>query len=153
MPQSLANVLIHVVWSTKNREPWINDDIRPRFHAYLIGVLDKVGCPSLEMNSEPDHVHILCALSRTVTIAKMVEQAKISTSLWFKKLDSPIPSFCWQGGYAVFSVSQSQVEGVRSYIKSQREHHGSHRVMSFQDELRAMLKKHGMAFDERYVWD
>jgi REP element-mobilizing transposase RayT len=87
MAQSLANVLLHVVWSTKNREPWINDEVRPRFHGYIVGVFENLDCPSLETNSESDHVHVLCRLSRTRAIAKLIEQAKTSTSAWFKGLE------------------------------------------------------------------
>jgi REP-associated tyrosine transposase len=153
MSQSLAKVLLHLVWSTKNRQPWITDEIRPRFHGYLLGVLKKVGCPSLETNSEPDHVHILCNLSRTVTIAKLIEKAKTSTSAWLKTLDAPLASFYWQGGYSAFSVSGSQVDNVRRYIQNQREHHRGAKAVGFQDELRALLNKHRIAFDERYVWE
>ncbi len=150
MPQSLAHVLIHLVWSTRLLKPWITDDIRDRFHAYTLSVLKNLDCPSLEMNSEPDHVHILCVLARTVTVAKLVEKTKTSTSGWFKTLGPPWSEFYWQGGYGAFSVSQSQVETVRDYIRGQ---HGHHRKQTFQDELRALLQRHGMAFDERYVWE
>jgi REP element-mobilizing transposase RayT len=150
MPQSLANVLLHLVWSTKHRERWIADEDRERLHAYTIGVLANLECPSLETNSEPDHIHILCSLSRTVTIAKLIEKVKTSTSAWLKTVGPQYAQFHWQGGYSSFSVSQSLVPQVREYIRNQREHH---QVRSFQDELRALLKKHGMAFDERYVWD
>ena len=150
MPQSLANVLLHIVWSTKHRERWIADEDRERLHAYTIGVLVNLGCPSLETNSEPDHLHILCSLSRTITIAQLVEKVKTGTSAWMKTLGPRYAEFHWQGGYSSFSVSESLVPRVREYIRNQREHH---RARSFQDELRALLKKHGVAFDERYVWD
>jgi putative transposase len=153
MAQSLANVLVHVVWSTKNREPWINDEVRPRFHGYIVGVFEKLDCPSLETNSEPDHLHILCRLSRTRAIAKLIEQAKTSTSAWFKGVEGVNSHFCWQGGYAAFSVSESQVETVRRYIQNQKAHHRGTRRLTFQDELRAHLSKNGVAFDERYIWE
>jgi REP-associated tyrosine transposase len=153
MPQSLSNVLLHVVWSTKNREPWIADSIRERFHSYVVGVLENLECPSLETNSEPDHIHILCRLSRTRTISKLIEQTKTSTSSWLKTVDGISSHFSWQGGYAAFSVSESQVPVVKKYIQQQREHHRGNRRLSFQDELRALLKKSGVAFDERYLCD
>jgi putative transposase len=112
MAQSLANVLLHVVWSTKDREPWINDEVRPRFHGYIVGVLEKLDCPSLETNSEPDHLHILCRLSRTRAIAKLIEQAKTSTSAWFKGVEGVNSHFCWQGGYAAFSVRCAALTGL-----------------------------------------
>lgn len=153
-PQSLANILLHVVWSTKNREPWIADGIRDRFHSYVVGVLENLECPSLETNSEPDHIHILCRLSRTRTVSKLIEQTKTSTSAWLKTMDGISPHFCWQSGYAAFSVSESQVSVVQRYIQQQRKHHRvTPRRMSFQAELRALLQKNGVAFDERYVWD
>ena len=151
--QSLANVLLHVVWSTKNREPWITDGIRARFHSYLIGVLDQLDCPSLETNSEPDHVHILCRLSRTQTISKLVERTKTSTSAWFETVEGRSRQFSWQGGYAAFSVSESQVEVVRRYIRTQEKHHRGSRKLDFRDELRELLHKSGIAFDERYLWE
>jgi putative transposase len=97
MSQSLSNVLLHVVWSTKNREPWIADSVRERFHSYVVGVLDNLGRPSLETNSEPDHIHILCRLSRTRTISKLIEQTKTSTSSWLKTVDGISSHFSWQG--------------------------------------------------------
>ena len=153
MPQSLANVVLHLVWSTKHREPLIADEIRERLHGYILGVLENLDCPSIETNSEPDPIHILCHLSRTITIAKLIEQAKTSTSVWLKTLGAPTAKFFWQGGYSAFSVSESQIEVVRRYIRNQQEHHRGAKRMSFQDELRALLKKHRLPFDERYVWD
>jgi putative transposase len=114
-----------------HREPWIADSIRERFHSYVVGV----------------------PLSRTRTISKLIEQTKTSTSSWLKMVDGISSHFSWQGGYAAFSVSESQVPVVKKYIQQQREHHGGNRRLSFQDELRALLKKSGVAFDERYLWD
>ena len=117
MPQSLANVLLHIVWSTKHRERWIADEDRERLHACTIGVLVNLGCPSLETNSEPDHLHILCSLSRAITIAQLVEKVKTGTSAWMKTLGPRYAEFHWQGGYSSFSVSESLVPRVRETIR------------------------------------
>jgi REP element-mobilizing transposase RayT len=150
MPQSLSSILIHVVFSTKNREPWIRDRIEPELHAYATTVLKNAGCPSLAMNGTADHLHALVHLSRVKTVAEIVEELKTSTSKWIKTKGNTLRGFHWQTGYAAFSVIQSSVEQVVQYIRQQKEHH---RGRSFQDELRALLGKHGVDFDERYVWD
>ena len=151
MPQSLARVVLHVVFSTKNRVPFLkNPKLRARLHAYMAGVLQNIGCEPILINGVEDHVHILCNLARTVTIAGLVEEAKKSPSKWMKEQGPDYRDFFWQGGYGSFSVSQSNVEQVRAYVATQDEHH---REVSFQDEFRALCRKHGVEIDERYVWD
>jgi len=151
MPQSLARVIIHVVFSTKNRVPFLKDaELRARLHAYMAGILQNIGCEPIFINGVEDHVHILCNLSRTVTIAKLVETVKHSPSMWMKDQGPAYADFFWQGGYGSFSVSQSNVGQVREYIATQEEHH---RKVSFQDEFRALCRKHEIEIDERYVWD
>ena len=151
MPQSLARVVLHVVFSTKNREPFLkDDDVRRRLHAYMAGVLQRIGCEPILIGGVEDHVHVLCNLSRTVTIAQLVEEAKKSPSKWVKEQGPQYREFFWQSGYGAFSVSQSNVEQVRAYIATQGEHH---RKVSFQDEFRALCRKHGVEIDERYAWD
>ena len=151
MPQSLARVVLHVVFSTKNREPFLKDaDLRKRLHAYMAGVLQRIGCEPILVGGVEDHVHLLGNLSRTVTIAELVEEAKKSPSKWVKDQGPQYREFFWQSGYGAFSVSQSNVEKVRAYIATQEEHH---RKVSFQDEFRALCRKHGVEIDERYAWD
>ena len=151
MPQSLSNVLLHVIYSTKNREPFLRDaGLRGELEGYLVGTLQNIECASLSVKSVADHVHVLCRLSRTVTIAKLVETLKSESSKWVKHHDRGTPAFQWQTGYAAFSVSASNAGRVKRYIENQDEHH---RVKSFQDELRAFLRRHQVEFDERYVWD
>ncbi|MCH8475861.1 MAG: IS200/IS605 family transposase [Opitutales bacterium] len=150
MPQSLARILIHVVFSTKNRESYLVERVRPAFHAYLSTTLKNIKCPALALNSVHDHVHFLIILHRTMTVAKVVEEAKKSSSKWLKTQDPLLNSFSWQTGYGAFSVSESNCQTVREYIQNQAEHH---RKVSFQEEYRAFLTKHGISFDERYVWD
>lgn len=151
MPQSLARIVLHVVFSTKNRVPFLKDtDVRTRLHAYMAGVLQNIGCDPILINGVEDHVHILCNLSRTVTVAELVEEAKKSSSKWMKEQGTRFLDFYWQGGYGAFSVSQSNIEQVRDYVAAQEEHH---RKVSFQDEFRVLCRKHDVDVDERYVWD
>lgn len=151
MPQSLARVVLHVVFSTKNRVPFLNDaDLRAQLWAYMAGVLQSIGCEPIIINGVADHVHILCNLSRTVAIAKLIEEVKTEPSKWMKKQGPRYADFHWQSGYSSFSVSQSNVEPVRRYIEDQE---ARHQKVSFQDEIRALCRKHGIAIDERYVWD
>jgi len=151
MPQSLARVVLHIVFSTKNRVPFLKDpELRARLHAYMAGVLQNVGCEPILIGGIEDHVHILCNLSRTITIAGLVEEAKKSPSKWIKEQGPAFSQFYWQSGYGAFSVSQSNVEQVRTYVAAQEQHH---RKVTFQDEFRALCRRHGVAIDERYVWD
>lgn len=150
MAQSLARIFIHLVFSTKHRRPWLSDAIRPALHAYIATVLKHRGCRPVQLNSVEDHIHILFELSRSVALSKVVETVKASSSRWIKTQDSGMSRFAWQAGYGAFSVSASRVQAVRAYIARQREHH---RRVSFQDEFRALLRTHHVAYDERYVWD
>ena len=118
--------------------------------SYMAGVLQQIGCEPILINGVEDHVHILSNLSRTVTVAQLVEEAKKTTSKWMKDQGPTYRDFFWQGGYGAFSVSQSNVEQVRDYIANQEERH---RKVSFQDEFRALCRTHGIEIDERYVWD
>ena len=148
MPQSLANVLIHLIFSTKNREPVIPPDLTSPLHGYIVGILDKLGSRSIQTAGTRDHVHVLFLQWRTLAIAKVVEEVKKSSSKWMK--GQGVRSFTWQAGYAVFSVSESQKAAVVRYIQRQEAHH---RRVGFQDEMREFLVRHGVSYDERYVWD
>ena len=151
MPQSLANVLVHVVFSTKERRALLqNTDHRDDMHRYLAGISAKLDCPVIIVGGPADHVHLLANQSRTIALAEWVKELKRASSLWAKDKTQQWSLFQWQAGYGAFSVSQSQKERVQEYTQSQEEHH---RRISFQDELRKIFEKHGMAFDERYVWD
>ena len=151
MPQSLAKVLIHIVFSTKNRTPWLRDEgIRKELHAYMATVLQTMESPALIINGVKDHVHVLCLLSRKHAIKQIVEEVKKNSSKWIKTKGDDYKDFYWQAGYGVFSVSESNVDEVRRYIGNQEEHH---KTMTFQDEFRKLCVRHGVAIDERYVWD
>ena len=151
MPQSLSAVYIHLVFSTKERRPFLRDkNTRNALHAYLGGVSKTLECPPLIVGGVEDHVHLLCRFGRTTTQAEWVKELKRVSNGWLKEQGRDYADFEWQGGYAGFSVSQSNLEQMKQYIAGQEEHH---RKMMFQDELRALLRKHAVEFDERYVWD
>jgi REP element-mobilizing transposase RayT len=151
MPQSLARIVLHVVFSTKNRGPFFKQpELRAELHAYLAGILRSIDCDPILINGVEDHVHVLSNFGRTITVAKMVEEMKKSSSRWLKNQGPTFHNFYWQAGYGVFSVSQSNVEQACAYVADQEERH---RKISFQDEFRALCRKHGIEIDERYVWD
>ncbi|HYG77237.1 MAG TPA: IS200/IS605 family transposase [Planctomycetota bacterium] len=150
MGQSLANVLIHLVFSTKNREPFITETIEPELYRYMAEIFKQLNSPALIIGGTADHTHSLFTLSRTQTLADVVEEVKKSSSKWIKTKGREFQTFQWQTGYGVFSIGQSNVAALRSYIQKQKEHH---RKVSFQDEYRLFLKKYGIVYDERYVWD
>lgn len=149
MSQSLAKILIHLVYSTKQRQRWLSSGIRPGLFAYQAGIFRTWESPALVIGGVEDHVHALFLLSRNHAIKKIVEEVKKGSSKWLK-IEGGLQEFAWQAGYGAFSVSQSNVEDVRRYIEEQPRHHHQ---MSFQDELRALYARHGIEFDERYVWD
>jgi putative transposase len=151
MPQSLSAVYIHLVFSTKERQPFLRDKVlRESLHAYLGAISKQLECPPLKVGGVEDHVHLLCRFARTITQAEWVKEAKRVSNLWLKEQGRNYLDFQWQGGYADFSVSQSNLPEVTRYITEQEQHH---KKMSFQDELRALLRKHDIEWDERYVWD
>ena len=150
MSQSLVKNLVHLVYSTKHREPLIPADHRAALFAYQAGIFKQWESTALVIGGVEDHVHALFALSKNHPLRKLVEEVKKGSSKWMKSDGPRVQQFSWQAGYAAFSVSQSSVDAVQRYIERQEEHH--HKV-TFQDELRALLKRHGVAFDERYVWD
>jgi REP element-mobilizing transposase RayT len=150
MAQSLSKIYVHLIFSTKGREQTVPDEVRPELHAYLAGTLKGLDCAPIEINTEPDHAHVLFLLARTVALSDVVGQLKKSSNDWLRKQGPQFADFFWQAGFGAFSVSQSQVADVRAYIRNQREHH---RVKSFQEELRAFFKAYEVGFDERYVWD
>jgi REP element-mobilizing transposase RayT len=150
MPQSLSKVIIHIIFSTKDREPLLDPEIRPRMHAYLATVCRDLGGEAYRVGGVSDHVHIVTTLPRTLSQADLIEHMKKTSSKWIKGLAPKYGDFHWQRGYADFSVSPSQLDGVLDYVSNQEEHH---RTRNFQEEYRDFLRKHEVEFDERYVWD
>ena len=151
MPQSLSNLIIHLVYSTKIRKPFLRDDsVRDEMHRQLGGTSKTLGCPPLLVGGVEDHVHILARQARTITVADWVKELKRVTSLWIKEKHPDLQDFQWQAGYGAFSVSQSNADQVVKYIQEQKEHH---KRFDFQTEYRGLLERHGIEYDERYVWD
>jgi REP element-mobilizing transposase RayT len=151
MSQALSAAYLHLVFSTKERRPYFRDlGIRDRVHAYLGGVSKELGCEPVRVGGVEDHVHLLCRFGRTMSQAEWVKELKRASTLWLKAQERSFGDFAWQGGYATFSVSVSNLGKVSDYVAKQEEHH---RRVGFQDELRAMLRKHGVEWDERYLWE
>jgi putative transposase len=151
MPQSLAQIYLHIVFSTKDRKAFLQDPaIRDEVHRYLGGTCNKLDCPVLCVGGVADHLHILCRLGRTISVADLVKELKRDSSQWVKAKSPPLADFYWQNGYGAFSVSPAHVEPLRDYIGKQEEHH---RAETFQEEFRRLLAKYGLQWDERYVWD
>ena len=150
MPQSLSQVILHIVFSTKDRRPWLDPAVRPRMHAYLAAVCRDCNCQAYRVGGVADHVHLAARLARTVSQAELLEKIKKTSSAWIKTQGARYADFHWQGGYGDFSIDWSQLEELERYIDSQEQHH---RVLTFQEEYRMLLKKYHVEFDERYVWD
>ncbi len=150
MPQSLSKVFIHIIFSTKNRYPFLQPEVRDEMHRYIAGICSHLKCHPQRVNGTADHVHIVCELSRTIPISKLFEEIKRNSSRWVKTKGQKYQKFFWQNGYGVFSVGKSQLPTVIKYVEGQEEHH---RRKSFQEEYRKFLLKYEVNFDERYVWD
>ena len=151
MPQSLSKVIIHVVFSTKDRTPFLRDkELKHRTHAFLGGICKQQGCIPIKIGGVEDHVHILATLSRTTSQADLVKELKRASAIWIKALETSLSTFAWQAGYGVFSIGQSQIEESIRYIDNQEEHH---RKVSFRDEFRRFLEKYHVEYDETFVWD
>lgn len=150
MPQSLAKNLIHLVFSTKNRERILTDSVRAPLCTYASAVLRDLDSRVIAINAWHDHVHVLFVPSKNHSLARVVMEVKRATSKWIKTQGRGFAKFHWQNGYGAFSIGQSGVEEVKTYISNQAEHH---RIRSFEEELRSFLKRYQIEFDERYVWD
>ena len=150
MAQSLAKNLIHLIFSTKDRRPLLDDSVREELHRYATGILRDLKSPLLIIGSVRDHAHILFNLHRTKALADVVMELKRGTSKWLKTKRTDLYDFHWQNGYGAFSISQSAVaEGTRHILEQALQH----RRVTCQDEFRVFLKRHEIGFDEQYVWD
>jgi REP element-mobilizing transposase RayT len=150
MPQSLAKIYIHAIFSTKERKPLLADRWRDELFSVLGATANDLDCQSLIVGGVADHVHMLFQLARTISVAEAIGKIKSTSSLWVKQSQHLGDSFHWQAGYAAFSVSQSNVEAVRRYVRQQPEHHAK---QTFEDELREWLRRYELEWDERYLWD
>ena len=148
--QSLANILVHLVFSTKNRTAWIADNWRDDLHGYIGGIIRRHGSDLLAAGSVEDHIHLMFPMPRTVSVSELVREIKSGSTRWVHDSTSRPQDFRWQSGYGIFSLSPSHKEAVEKYIASQREHH---KTTTFQEEYRKLLAKYGLAHDEKYVWD
>lgn len=147
MAQSLSRILVHATFSTKHRQPLIAKEHEPKLHAYIAGVFNNLKSPCIMVGGVADHVHALFILSRTASIADTLQTVKQESSEWMKSVER---DFYWQGGYGAFSIGESGVPAVKKYIASQPRHHEK---LSYQDELRTLLKKYNVQYDQRYIWD
>jgi putative transposase len=150
MAQSLSSILIHLVFSTKNREPFITPAIETELHPYMAKIFCELKSPSLAIDGTSDHLHILFSLGRVIKVADLVEEVKTASSKWIKTKGREFRSFHWQKGYGAFSIGQSNVDTLKRYIRGQKRHHNR---VTFQDEFRKFLKRYQIDYDERYVWD
>lgn len=150
MAQSLANILIHIIFSTKMRQPLILPDVNQELYSYMIGIARAHESKVHEIGGIEDHVHLLVSLPRTITLSKLVEEIKKGSSKWIKTQGNQYIDFAWQNGYGAFSIGQSGYENLREYIRTQKDHH---KKISFQDEYRTFLNKYLIAYDEKYLWD
>jgi putative transposase len=150
VPQSLARNLIHLIYSTKDREPCLAPEIRIELFKYKAGILKEWKSPALRIGGAADHVHVLFCLSKNHALAKVIEEVKKGSSKWMKTQRPRFRDFHWQAGYGAFSVSQSHVEEVRRYIELQEEHH---RTRSFKDEFLTFLNRYEIEYDERFLWE
>ncbi|MBK9256885.1 MAG: IS200/IS605 family transposase [Saprospiraceae bacterium] len=150
MGQSLAKNYIHIVFSTKNRNPLINSLIESELHSYLGGICNNLECHAIKVGGYTDHIHILCMLSKKLALMKLLEELKSHSSKWIKTKGDQYSNFYWQDGYGAFSVNPSEIDIVSDYIANQHEHHSK---KSFKEEYLAFLKKYNVDYDERYLWD
>ena len=151
MPQSLVQIYLHIVFSTRHREPSLQDpQVREQMHAYLGGVCPNLDSPALAIGGVEDHVHLLRRQAKGITVSDLLRDIKRSSSINIKTQTPALSSFHWRTGFGAFSISPSHVEPLTNYIQHQAEHH---RCVTFQDEFRTLCRKNGVEWDERYVWD
>ena len=150
MAQSLSDIILHIVFSTKDRNPWIDTAIQSELNSYICTVSRNLECPVIQVNGVEDHIHILLLLSRTITVSKLINELKSNSSRWIKTKGTQFCEFAWQGGYGAFSVSRSSIDAAISYIQNQKEHH---KKISFKEEFLKLLKNSKVPYDEKYLWD
>ncbi len=150
MPQSLSKILLHIVFSTKNREPLIGKKQKNELYAYLSKIVNSNQSHAFLIGGMPDHVHVACSLGRTISVAKLIEEIKKSSSKWIKTKGGVYEHFSWQAGYGAFSLGMSQLPDLLDYIERQEEHH---RFQTFQEEYLEFLEKYKIEYDPKYVWD
>ena len=149
MAQTLVNILVHMIFSTKERRHLIKTEIQPTLYAYMAGTLKNLDSPCLAIGGTSNHVHLLTALSKKAALSDVIGELKKSSSKWMKTKGPAYTRFAWQEGYGAFSIGQSQVAVLKRYIARQEEHH---KTKSFESELLDTLRKYAVTYDERYLW-
>lgn len=150
MSQSLVKNYVHIVFSTKQREDFIDEKIEKELFSYIAVLCKNRDSKALQIGGTDNHIHILCLLSKKIALMKLVQEVKAHSSKWIKTKGKKYENFFWQDGYGAFSINEENVYAVKNYIKNQREHH---QTKSYKDELIEMLEKQKMKYDERYLWD
>jgi REP element-mobilizing transposase RayT len=150
MPSTYSNLLYHIIFSTKQREPLITSALRGELYLYVAGILRGQDGLPLEIGGMPDHLHLVIRIRPDVSVSDIVRLIKANSSKWANERPNAPGRFAWQRGYGAFTVSVSQLESVRQYVRNQEEHH---RTRTFQEEFVEFLKRHGIEFDERYLWE
>jgi REP element-mobilizing transposase RayT len=150
MPQSLANLLVHIIFSTKDRQPFIKQNIEKQLYSYMASIFRECDSPAIIIGGTENHVHILFSLSKKYRLSKVIEDIKKSSSKWIKTKGLEYKKFYWQNGYGAFSIGASGKIATIKYIRNQKEHH---RKKTFQEEFLKFLNKYQIKYDERYVWD
>jgi len=149
MGGSFAKLYYHLVFSTKDRLPLLTPDIAPRIHEYLGGLMREIGGSSIITGGAEDHVHILGEIAKTLAVADALRKVKSGSSKWIKEAFPSLQHFAWQEGYGAFTISESGIKRVKGYILQQPKRH---QEVTFQDEFRDFLRRHGIEFDENLIW-
>jgi putative transposase len=147
MPHTYTNLLYHIVFSTKDRKPFIRNKTKSRLYDYIGGTIRGIGGICLEIGGIEDHIHLLLKLKPTMDVAKFLQDLKPNVTNWARR--EILPIFEWQNGYGAFTVGESQIESVRRYIQNQEAHH---KEIDFETEFKSLLRKAGIEFDEKYLW-
>ena len=147
MPHTYTNLLYHIVFATKDRHPFIKPEFEERLYEYIGGTIRGLGGISLELGGMDEHMHIMTKLKPTMNVSKFIEKLKPSVTMWARSVIHP--KFEWQDGYGAFTIGESQISGVRNYIRNQKEHH---KKQTFDDEFKNLLTQANIDFDEKYLW-
>ncbi|MFB6341191.1 IS200/IS605 family transposase [Saccharicrinis sp. FJH62] len=150
MPQSLVKNYVHITFSTKNRYPFIDENIEKELYSYIGAICREYECYPVKIGGYKDHIHILCLLSRKMALMNLIEKIKSHSSKWIKTKGKCFELFFWQRGYGCFSVCQNAVKRVEMYIENQKQHHNKD---TFKKEYLKLLQKNDIDFEEKYVWD
>ena len=150
MAQTLVSLMVHVIFSTKNREAFITPEIEPELFAYIGGILKNHESHLLDAGGTADHIHLLVSQSKNVSLSSLLKDVKKDSSSWIKTKGNQFRNFHWQDGYGAFSIGKSDIRELKRYIAGQKEHH---RKRTFQEELIEFLEDYGVAYDERYLWN